>query len=67
MSDPWFVAAAYAIVLGGLSLYVVSIARRVRAARRTAEALERARERALAGVPSEATATVAGQPSEARR
>lgn len=67
MSDPGFVAAAYAIVLGGLSLYAVSIARRVRAARRTAEALERARERALAGVPGEAPPVLPGQPSEARR
>jgi hypothetical protein len=44
MSDPGFVAAAYAIVLGGLVLYVLSIARRVRAARQTAQALDRARE-----------------------
>lgn len=43
MSDP--VAAAYGIVLGGLALYVASIARRFRAARRTAHALERERER----------------------
>jgi hypothetical protein len=45
MSDPGFVAAAYAIVLGGLGLYVLSIARRVRVARRTAQALDQARER----------------------
>ncbi len=45
MSDAVFVAAAYAIVLGGLALYVASIVRRVRAARRTAEALERERAR----------------------
>ena len=45
MSDPGSVAAAYAIVLGGLALYVVSIVRRLQAARRTAEALERERPR----------------------
>ncbi len=45
MSDPWFVAAAYALVLGGLSLYAVSIVRRAQAARRTARAIEEQRER----------------------
>ena len=45
MSDPVSVAAAYAIVLGGLTLYVASIVRRLRAAHRTAEALERERAR----------------------
>ena len=45
MSDPVFVAAAYAIVLGGLALYVASMLRRLRAARRIAEALERERAR----------------------
>ena len=67
MSDPAFVAAAYAIVLGGLSLYVISIARRVRSARRTATALERSRERAPQGVPGEAPAPPPSQPAEARR
>ena len=56
MSDPVSVAAAYTIVLGGLTLYVASMVRRLRAARRTAEALERVRardrrDRAAAGVP----------------
>jgi hypothetical protein len=45
MSDPVFVAAAYTIVLGGLTLYAASLVRRLRAARRTAEALERERAR----------------------
>lgn len=67
MTDPAFVAAAYAIVLGGLSLYVTSIARRVRSARGTAEALARARKRALPSAATEAPAAPAGQPSEARR
>ena len=67
MSDPAFIAAAYAIVLGGLSLYILSIARRVRSVRRTTAALERARERAKSDVPGEAPATLASQPSEARR
>lgn len=67
MSDPAFVVAAYAIVLGGLSAYIVSITRRVRAARRTAEALQRAREHALPSVPGEAQATLVSKPSEARR
>ena len=55
MSDPVSVAAAYAIVLGGLMLYVASIVRRLRAARRTAEALERERARDRRG---KAAATV---------
>jgi hypothetical protein len=45
MSDPVSVAAAYTIVLGGLTLYVASMVRRLRAARRTVEALERQRAR----------------------
>ena len=45
MSDPVSVVAAYTIVLGGLALYVASMARRLRAARRTVEALERERAR----------------------
>lgn len=45
MTDPGSVAAAYAAVLGGIALYAVSIARRLAAARRAAEALERARTR----------------------
>jgi len=40
MSDPAFVAAAYAIVLGGLSLYVISIARRVQSARQHGVAVQ---------------------------
>lgn len=67
MSDPAFVAAAYAIVIGGLSLYVISTTRRVRAARRATEALERARERALPGVPRDQAARPASRPSQARR
>lgn len=43
MSDLGSVAAAYAIVLGGLVAYVALIARRVQAARRTVQALDRAR------------------------
>lgn len=45
MSDPLSVGAAYTIVLGGLAFYVASIARRTRAARRMAAALERERAR----------------------
>ena len=45
MTDPGSVGAAFAIVLGGLILYVASISRRLRAARRTAEALKRERDR----------------------
>ena len=40
MTDPISVAAAYTIVLGGLSLYVMSIVRRARATRQIARALE---------------------------
>lgn len=45
MSDPVSVAAAYTIVLGGLALYVGSLVRRTRAARLTAQAIERERAR----------------------
>lgn len=60
MSDPGFVAAAYAIVLGGLVLYVASLARRVRAARRTAQALHRERERDRSDAASESGALAPG-------
>lgn len=56
MSDPGSVAASYAIVLGGLVLYVASIARRLRAARRTAEVLNRERERDAEGRMPDASA-----------
>lgn len=46
MTDPGFVAASYAIVLGGLALYVSSVVRRIRTARRTVQMLERERDRA---------------------
>lgn len=45
MTDPGSVVAAYAIVLGGLLLFRVSIDRRIRSARRTSQALQRERER----------------------
>lgn len=45
MSDPGFVAGAYAIALGGLALYVGSLVRRTRAARLTTQAIERERAR----------------------
>lgn len=45
MSDAGFVAAAYAVVLGGLAVYAVSIARRVRTARRLGGAIRSAAER----------------------
>ena len=64
MSNPEFVVAAYAIVLGGLAGYVASIARRVRAARRTAGMLECEGERALPDEAGEPAATTTGQPSE---
>jgi len=44
MTDVPSVAAAYVLVVGGLGLYVVSIARRLRAAQRTSEAIRRERE-----------------------
>jgi hypothetical protein len=66
MSDLAFVVAAYGVVLGGLSAYIVSIGRRARAARRTVEALERARDQALPDVRGEPPPTLASTP-EARR
>lgn len=64
MSNPEFVVAAYAVVLGGLAGYVVSIARRVRAARRTTGMLEREGKRVLPDEAGEPAETTTGQPSE---
>jgi hypothetical protein len=66
MSDPGSVAAAYAIVLGGLVLYVASIVRRLRAARSTAEALQLERERDAARRASESPALVSRPSDQAR-
>lgn len=63
MSDPGFVVAAYAIVVGGLVLYVSSVTRRAREARRMAEALREARERDRPGAATEPR-TRMPQPSE---
>ncbi len=67
MTDPAFVAGAYTIVIGGLSLYVVTIVRRVRAARRSAASIDRERRRDQPGPPAEAAAPLTGQPSEVPR
>ena len=64
MSDPAFVAASYAIVLGGLAAYAASIARRTRTAHRTAQVLEREREQALAGKADEPVAKLTGRAPE---
>ncbi len=45
MTDPGFVAASYAIVLGGVAIYAASVVRRLRGARRTTEMLEHERKR----------------------
>ena len=66
MSDPVSVAAAYAIVLGGLVLYVASIVRRLRAARSTAEVLGREREREAGGRVSDSPA-LTPRPSDPAR
>jgi hypothetical protein len=66
MTDLVSVAATYAIVLGGLALYVASIARRLRAARRVAEAVSVERERDAAGGRAESPAQVA-RPSDPSR
>ena len=61
MTDPGSVVAAYAVVVGGLLLYVGSITRRVRAARRLSDLLERERQRDL---PIRAGARSAGAPGQ---
>lgn len=66
MSDPVFVAAAYAIVLGALGAYAVTIGRRVRAARRTTQILEQERSRARPADRSEAASDIDRPPMEAR-
>jgi hypothetical protein len=45
VSDPAFVIAAYAIVLGGLGIYALLLGRRTRTARRVAQLLEREHDR----------------------
>ena len=64
MSDPLFVGAAYATVLGGLAMYVGSVARRLREARRTATALEREREGSLPGASKGAEEMTVTPPRE---
>lgn len=64
MSDLAFVASSYAIVLGGLAAYAASIGRRTRAARRTAQLLEREHGRVLPEETSEPRAAVTGEVSE---
>lgn len=66
MSDLGSVAAAYAIVLGALVAYVALIGRRIRAARRTALALDRARARDRSDGASDPTA-ITPRPSEPSR
>lgn len=64
MTDPGSVGAAYAIVLGGLVLYVASITRRLGAARRTARALEQERRRDTSAGPDATRSGRTSQPSE---
>ena len=64
MTDLDSVAAAYAIVVGVLLLYVASIARRIRAARRTSEALQRERERDGRATAQATPSTLASTRSE---
>lgn len=62
MTDVLFVGSAYVIVLGGLSLYVASVARRLRNARRIADALERQRDVGPAIVADTSPKTAAPSP-----
>lgn len=65
MTDPAFVAAAYAVVLGGLIVYATSIERRTRTARAAAEAVGRERELDLARKPPEPAPTMSAEGAEA--
>lgn len=68
MSDPISVAAAYAVVLGGIALYVASVFRRARETGRVRRVLdaERARDNPEAGVggPGVAPAVSKAEPAE---
>jgi len=64
MTDPAYVVASFAIAIGGLIAYASSIARRARATRRTAQLLDRERERALPGKADGSSARVTGRTSE---
>lgn len=65
MTDVAFVAAAYLVVLGGLGAYAVTIARRIRSARRTAAAVTLESRRDPSGTlgltTGERAATAAGE------
>lgn len=42
MTDVWFVVAAWAVILGGLTLYAVMLLRRLRSAREATQRIRRA-------------------------
>lgn len=67
MTDPGSVAAAYAVVLGGLLLYVASVGRRLRGARRTFDALRRNRDRDVQSPAARTSSAVVAAPTEPPR
>ena len=64
MSDPGFVIAAYAIVLGGLGIYAAMLGRRARTARQVAQLLEHERDRVEPASPERTIAPLPSQSSE---
>ena len=66
MTDAGFVVGAYAVVLGGLLVYVVSIGRRAREARRTSQALKRQREQGSEAAAGTSSAIAAPPPDPSR-
>lgn len=67
MTDVLFVAASYAIVVGGLGAYAVTIARRARTARRIAQALQRERALDATAASGETPANPGEGPIEVQR
>ncbi|MES2210007.1 MAG: hypothetical protein V4515_07445 [Chloroflexota bacterium] len=65
MSDPVFVAASYAVVLGGLGTYSALLGRRLRAAQRIKRELERQRGDGLRSTAEIAPAALSPEPTEA--
>lgn len=67
MTDPGSIAAAYAVVVGGLVLYVASVGRRLRGTRRTLDALRRHRDRDVQPPAARTSSAVAAAPTEPPR
>ena len=67
MTDVAFVLGAYVVVLGGIAGYAIALARRIAAARRLADSIQRERDRADAAAPADSERPTIREPFEAGR